>query len=106
MFATVDNQCAVPDGAAVDAEGGYWCALHGASRLRRYSADGEVSREIDLPVSQPTMCAFAGRDLDELYVTSASDKLSKEQRAREPNAGAVLRLKPGVRGITRPYLVR
>ena len=30
----------LPDGAAVDDRGGYWCALHGGGRLRRYTADG------------------------------------------------------------------
>ena len=43
---------------------GYWCALHGASRLRRYTPTGAVDRDIALPVSQPTMCAFAGESLN------------------------------------------
>ncbi|MGH8205902.1 MAG: SMP-30/gluconolactonase/LRE family protein, partial [Steroidobacteraceae bacterium] len=97
---------AVPDGAAVDTEDGYWCAVHGAGRLRRYSAAGEFDRDIVLPVSQPTMCAFGGEDLDELYVTSAADQLSAAQRQREPLAGALLRLRPGVRGVPRCHLVR
>jgi sugar lactone lactonase YvrE len=27
----------VPDGAAIDAEGGYWSALHGGGKLRPFS---------------------------------------------------------------------
>jgi sugar lactone lactonase YvrE len=106
VFARVPDADGLPDGAAVDARGGYWCALHGGSRLRRYTADGEVDRDIQLPVSQPTMCAFAGEALDELYVTSASDKLTPEQRLAEPLAGALLRLRPGERGVVRPYALR
>ncbi|HEX4024170.1 MAG TPA: SMP-30/gluconolactonase/LRE family protein [Steroidobacteraceae bacterium] len=97
---------AVPDGAAVDAEDGYWCALHGAGRLRRYLPTGEMDRDIMLPVSQPTMCAFGGEALDELYVTSAADQLDPAQRQREPLAGALLRVRPGGRGIARPSLAR
>ena len=52
------------------------------------------------------MCAFVGDALDAMVVTSATDKLTPEQRAREPLAGAVLRLWPGVRGIPRPSVVR
>jgi sugar lactone lactonase YvrE len=106
VFARVPEADGLPDGAAVDSRGGYWCALHGGGRLRRYTAEGAVDRDIELPVSQPTMCAFAGEDLDDLYVTSASDKLTPEQRRREPLAGALLRLRPGERGIIRPYTLR
>jgi len=101
LFARVPEADGIPDGAAVDARGGYWCALHGGGRLRRYRPDGEIDRDIVLPVSQPTMCAFAGDDLDVLYVTSASDKLTPEQRRREPLAGALFRLRPGERGVAR-----
>jgi sugar lactone lactonase YvrE len=41
-----------------------------------------------------------------LYVTTASDKLSPEQRRGEPLAGALLRLRPGDRGIGRPCMLR
>jgi sugar lactone lactonase YvrE len=106
LFATVPKELGLPDGAAVDANDGYWCALHGGGRLRRYTAEGAIDRDIELPVSKPTMCAFAGRDLDVLYVTSASEKLTPDQRRREPHAGALLRLRPGERGIVRPYTLR
>ena len=105
LFAQVPAVLGLPDGAAVDSEGGYWCALHGGSRLRRYTATGAVDRDIELPVSQPTMCAFAGEELDEFYITSAADKLTPEQRKREPLAGALLRLRPGVKGIARPCML-
>ena len=100
-FTRVPEHLGVPDGAATDTEGGYWCALHGAGRLRRYGPDGRLDAEILLPVSQPTMCAFAGEALDVMYVTSARDKLSPEQLAAEPLAGALLRLRPGKCGIAR-----
>ncbi len=88
VFATIPSALGIPDGAAIDADGGYWSALHGGGKLRRFRADGSVDRDIDLPISQPTMCAFAGDDLATLYVTSASDKLSQADKAREPLAGA------------------
>ncbi len=105
-FARVPAAQGLPDGAAVDTKGGYWCALHGGARLRRYTAAGAVDRDIELPVSQPTMAAFGGEELDTLYVTSATDQLTPEQREREPLAGAILRLRPGEKGIARPCLVR
>lgn len=106
IFATIPETQGVPDGAAVDVDGGYWCALHGASRLRRYHSDGTIDQEVVLPVSQPTMCAFAGDHLEHLYITSATDQLSPEQREREPLAGAMLRITPERRGIIRHCMVR
>lgn len=106
LFAQVPEALGIPDGAAIDSEGGYWCALHGGSRLRHYTASGAIDRDIALPVSQPTMCAFAGETLDVMYVTSATDKLTPEQRRREPLAGALLRLRPGEKGIVRPCMLR
>lgn len=57
LFASILAELGIPDGVAIDTEGGYWCALHGAGRLRRFAADGRVDPDVELPVSQPTMCA-------------------------------------------------
>ena len=100
-FARVPKDEGLPDGAAVDSDGGYWCALHGAGKLRRFDADGGVDFDIALPVSKPTMGAFAGAALDMLYVTSASDGLDAQQRKAEPLAGALFRLRPGATGVER-----
>jgi sugar lactone lactonase YvrE len=62
LFAQTPAGRGIPDGAAVDAEGFYWCAIHNGGRLDRYAPDGTVDREIPLAVSKPTMCAFAGDD--------------------------------------------
>jgi sugar lactone lactonase YvrE len=106
VFATLPEGLGIPDGAAVDSEGGYWCALHGGSKLRRFNADGSVDRDIDLPVSQSTMCAFAGDGLLTLYITSASDKMSETEKAEQPLAGALFRTLPGEKGIPRQPFVR
>lgn len=97
-FAHVSPGTGVPDGAAIDVEGYYWCAIHGGGRLHRYRPDGVLDREIVLPVSQPTMCAFGGEDMATLYVTTASEGLDLSTLAKEPHAGGLFRLLPGVQG--------
>lgn len=99
VFDTVRADLGVPDGAAVDEDGCYWCAIHGGARIRRYRPSGAVDREIRLPASYPTMPAFGGPDLDELYITTAAEGLSTLGRLREPHAGGIFRCKPGVRGL-------
>jgi sugar lactone lactonase YvrE len=97
-FADVPAEAGVPDGLTVDAAGFLWVALWGGAALRRYAPDGTLERVVPLPVSHPTSCTFGGAALDELYVTSARGKLTLAERVGQPQAGGVLRLRPGVVG--------
>lgn len=87
VFATVPAQLGIPDGAAIDTDDGYWSALHGGGKLRRFRPDGSVDHDMQLPISHPTMPVFAGEDLATPYATSASDHLSETANATEPHAG-------------------
>ena len=88
-----------PDGAAVDAEGGYWVAMFEGARLLRFSPDGRLTREEKLPVRCPTMPCFGGRDLKTLYVTTSREKRPADELAQEPLAGCVLQLRVEVPGL-------
>ena len=105
-FAVIPKEIGIPDGAALDEDGHYWCAIHGGSRLHRYRPDGSLDVAVMLPVSQPTMCAFAGPELDMMVVTSASDKLTPQQLREQPHAGGLFCFRPGVRGIPRFHHLR
>lgn len=87
-----------PDGAAVDSEGAYWCAMFEGARLLRFSATGKLLQEIALPLQCPTMIAFGGADLRTLYITSASHKRPADELARLPLSGQVLALQVAVPG--------
>lgn len=99
VFAVLPEGRGRPDGSAIDAEGCLWNAVYGGGRLVRYRPDGAVDREIPLPVSAPTCCAFGDGDLRTLYVTSACQRMSEAEREREPEAGNLLALRPGVAGL-------
>jgi sugar lactone lactonase YvrE len=88
-----------PDGSCVDAEGCLWNAEYGAGRLVRYTPAGRVDRILEVPVANPTCCCFGGARLDELYITTARQRLTPEQLALQPLAGSVLVARPGVRGL-------
>ncbi|MGI8569873.1 MAG: SMP-30/gluconolactonase/LRE family protein [Methylocella sp.] len=98
VFATIPESIGKPDGGTVDAEGCYWSGIYGGGRLIRFTPSGTVDREIRLPVSCPTMCAFGGSTFEDVYIASASKDLDAA-RAREPLAGGLFRLRPGVRGL-------
>ena len=90
-----------PDGMTVDSEGKLWIALWGGWAVSRWDPEsGSCIGMIDLPVSQVSSCVFGGRDLSELYITSARIGLGKKKKLEEPLAGAVFKISvPGVRGL-------
>lgn len=69
LFGDVSGLSGAPDGAAVDDEGGLWCALVGGGQLARFTEAG-LDRTVALPITNPTDVAFGGPDLDLLYVVS------------------------------------
>jgi sugar lactone lactonase YvrE len=91
-----------PDGAAVDSEGAYWCAMFEGARLLRFAPDGALLREVKLPLRCPTMAAFGGDDLRTLYITSASHNRSAAERTQYPLTGCVLSLRVDVAGLPEP----
>jgi len=88
-----------PDGMTIDAEGMLWVAHWEGWKVSRFNpANGERLAEIRLPVARVTSCVFGGAELDELYITTARSGLNEEELAREPQAGHLFRIKPGVKG--------
>jgi len=88
-----------PDGAAMDAEGCYWVAMFEGQRIVRLSPDGEIVREVELPVRCPTMPCFGGPDLQTLYITTAREKRPPAELIEQPYAGCVLALEVDVPGL-------
>lgn len=86
------------DGAAMDAEGGYWAAMYGGGKLIRIMPDGAVDKEIPLPVTQPTMPAFGGPDMKTLFITTARQKLDDVALASQPLAGGLLAVSVDIPG--------
>lgn len=91
-----------PDGAAVDSEGAYWCAMFEGGRVLRFSPEGELLREIILPLRCPTMVAFGGDDLRTMYITSASHGRSAQEREQYPLTGCMLSMQVDVAGREEP----
>ncbi|WP_125776957.1 SMP-30/gluconolactonase/LRE family protein [Antribacter gilvus] len=94
-FAVVPEGKGLPDGMAIDTEGGIWVALWEGGAVHRYDADGVLTAVVEVPASRTTACAFGGPDLRTLYVTTS--QLGVPDGA-EPLAGAVFAVDTGVVG--------
>ncbi len=91
-----------PDGATVDAEGCIWSARYSGGCVARITPQGAIDRLIELPVSQPTSCAFGDANLRTLYITTARQRLTDEQLRAEPDAGALFAVRLDVGGLPEP----
>jgi len=86
----------VPDGMTVDSQGNVWSASWDGSALYCYSPEGIETARIKFPARKVTSVTFGGLDLEDLFITTAhTDGLRAVEGAR---AGALFRLRPGVRG--------
>ncbi|MGE7368893.1 SMP-30/gluconolactonase/LRE family protein [Neorhizobium sp. NPDC001467] len=75
-----------PDGLCTDEDGNIIAAMYGKGCLKVFSFRGDEKAQIDLPVSNPTSCVLVG---SKLYITTAYDGLTEEERKQNPDAGRV-----------------
>jgi len=95
----IDPLDGFPDGLTVDSEGYIWIALYGTGKCVRYSPQGKLDRTILLPVPHVTNCTFGGKELDVLYITTATENLSHQQLQKNPLSGSLFAMNVGVKGI-------
>ena len=89
-----------PDGMCIDEEGMLWIAHWDGFNVSRWNPeDGKLILKIALPVPKPTSCTFGGKDLKQLYVTSARSELSREIINKYPTSGGIFVIETKVKGF-------
>ncbi|PUE11017.1 hypothetical protein B9Z51_01385 [Limnohabitans sp. T6-5] len=104
MFVDMNDWPGRPDGAAVDAQGDYWICGNDAGQIHAFDAQGQWMQSLTVPMPKPSMCAFGGADLDQMFVTSIIPAQTPD--ATRGPSGAVIALQPGVRGLPEPVFSR
>jgi sugar lactone lactonase YvrE len=89
VLITIAEEVGTPDGMTVDATGDIWVAIYGGGRIHRYSPEGSLRQATRVPAVQTTCCGFGGPRLHRLYITTATENWSEEERRAEPAAGLV-----------------
>ncbi|MFD2515418.1 SMP-30/gluconolactonase/LRE family protein [Pontibacter locisalis] len=89
-----------PDGMTIDAGGNLWVALHGAGAVAQYNpVTGKLLQKVKVPATNTTSCAFGGKNLDTLYITTGREWLSEEKQKAYPLSGGLFFVKPGEKGL-------
>ncbi|KHE66675.1 SMP-30/gluconolactonase/LRE family protein, partial [Halobacillus sp. BBL2006] len=61
-------------------------------------ATGEKLEGIPVPALNVTCCVFGGKDMNELFITTARKDMSEEKLQEYPQAGGLFKVKTNVRG--------
>lgn len=83
-----------PDGMTIDLDDKLWVACWGTGAVCKFDPEtGKTLQKIDIPASQTTSVCWGGKNLDELYVTSARCGMTEEYvRTKEQLAGSVFKV--------------
>ncbi len=95
-----------PDGMAIDVNNNLWIALWSGGCVTCWNPDnGELIKEIEVPAVNVTSCAFGGKNLDLLYITTARQGMNDKQLAAYPLSGGLFVVNPGVKGVNNNHYV-
>lgn len=104
-FYVSDKSC-VPDGLALDQAGNIWLAVWGSGALLCLSPDGAVLRRLELPTPRVSSCAFGGHNNRTLFITTACEGASENERAQDEFMGALFKIELDVPGLPVHLFVR
>jgi sugar lactone lactonase YvrE len=97
---TVPESLGWPDGMTSDTEGNLWIAMWGGAQVTRWNPNsGKLLEQIPAPALQTSSCVFGGRDMNELYVTSARVGMNESDLKKYPLSGGLFKVITNVEGM-------
>lgn len=89
-----------PDGMTSDTQGNLWVAMWGGAQITKWNPNmGELLEKISVPALQPSCCAFGGKNMNELFITSARKDMDDEQLKKYPLSGGLFKAITNVEGM-------
>jgi len=88
------------DGMCIDSEGMLWVAIWGGSCVNRYNPlNGACIGKIKINAPHVTSCAFGGKLMNQMLITTAKDGLSAKELKKYPHSGSLFMVKLKVTGL-------
>lgn len=89
-----------PDGMTSDMQGNLWIALWGGAQVTRWDPrSGRLLERIPVPALQTSSCVFGGKDMNELFITSARVGMSEADLKKYPLSGGLFRVATKIEGM-------
>ncbi len=94
-FVDIPNELGAPDGMTLDENDNLWVALWGGHKVIHIDKDTkEVTKEIEVPCTKASCCTFGGKEMNELFITTAA----KDDLSGFPQAGYTFKATVDVKG--------
>ena len=94
-FMDIPKNWGAPDGMTLDSNDDLWIALWGGNKVIHINKETKkIVSEIPVPCPKASCCAFGGKDLNELYITTAAMTDTEEY----PKAGNTFKAVLDVKG--------
>jgi sugar lactone lactonase YvrE len=89
-----------PDGMTSDTQGNLWIAMWGGAQITQWNPNtGKLSEQIPVPALQTSCPVFGGKDMNELYITSARVGMSEADLNKYPLSGGLFKVTTNVEGM-------
>jgi len=96
----VNDSLGYPDGMAIDENDRLWIGMWNGNAVICFDPiTGGVVSKIEVPAHNVTSCAFGGKNLDTLYITTARVDMTEDEQAKYPLAGSLFKAVPEVKGV-------
>jgi sugar lactone lactonase YvrE len=96
----INDKNTVADGMCVDTEGMLWAAIRGAGCVNRYNPfNGDCIGKIEVNAPNVTGCAFGGRLMNQMLITTAKDGLNEKELKQYPFSGSLFFIELNVTGL-------
>jgi gluconolactonase len=92
----------VPDGLAIDVEGGIWVAAAMGGAVVHFRSDGTLTHTIKVPLTMPSSVVFGGRDMQDLYIVTGDERFFGDDPVTPPSRAAIFRTRVPIPGLPAP----
>ena len=100
IVVTINEPRHTPDGMCIDQEGMLWVAIWGGGSVHRYNPfDGKLIGIVNMDALNVTSCTLGGKNMDQLFITTARVGLSEEQLQQYPLSGSLFISETKVKGL-------
>ena len=92
IWRTYSEQDGYPDGMNFDTDGNVWIAHWGVGKICKYNIEGKLLQSISIPTPNVTNLCFGGKDLNRIFVTTASNNFDNPDKIGSAFDGVIFEI--------------
>lgn len=88
-----------PDGMTLDKKKNLWVAHYQGACVSVFNSKAKLMHRIEIPAKNITNCTFGGKNLNELFITTASQNMTKNDLKKFKYSGFLLKIQTNSKGF-------